>query len=45
VDPDKIQLLNARVDEQFKEPEEYLKEVFKIAKEIGNVLTNAHKKR
>ena len=44
VDPNKIQLLSARVDEQFKEPEEYLKEVFKIAKEIGDLLTKAYHK-
>jgi len=38
---DKIQLLSARVDEQFKEPEEYFKEAFKVAKEISDVLTKA----
>jgi len=42
---DKIQLFSARVDEQFKEPEECLKESFKIAKEIGDVLTKAYQKR
>lgn len=42
---DKIQLFSARADEQFKEPEEYLKESFKIAKEIGDVLTKAYEKR
>jgi hypothetical protein len=42
---DKIQLFSARVDEQFNEPEEYLKESSKIAKEIGDALTNAFQKR
>ncbi|MCW4031994.1 MAG: hypothetical protein NWF08_01195 [Candidatus Bathyarchaeota archaeon] len=41
---DKIQLFSARADEQFKEPEEYLKEAFKIAKEIGDVLTKTYQK-
>lgn len=41
---DKIQLFSARADEQYEEPEEYLKEAFKIAKEIGDVLTKAYQK-
>jgi hypothetical protein len=41
---DKIQLLSARANEKYKEPEEYLKEAFIIAKEIGDVLTNAYQK-
>lgn len=42
---DNIQLLSARVNEKYEESKEYLKESFKIAKEISDVLTKAFLKR
>jgi hypothetical protein len=38
---DNIQLIIARADEKYEEPKGYLKESFKIAKEISDVLTKA----
>lgn len=42
---DNIRLLSARADEEYEEPKEYLKESFKIAKEISDILTKAFLKR